>query len=343
MLKLVDMGTLTFEKSGKSCNCIAFTTTIYDAPVNLTDSEPGMDQLRAIEYFVKVAELGSFTAAARAVGVPASSVSRRVQDLEAHLGTTLLNRTTRSVSLTELGSVYLEQVRPALKSLDHAKALINDRPSAPSGLLRITANPGYGRVLLMPAIHKLRAKYPDLIIDVELTDQVYNLASHEVDIAIRATADLPDRAIARKLADSTMKLVASPAYLAAHGAPRRLEDLAAHPTLMYRGPNRLIDWHAKTEAGWQDVQTHPVFICNVGRELVEQALAGAGLGLFFGWGIQPELASGELVEVTMEDASLSITRSESGGIYLLYNQPKYRLNKIKATVDFLLQELLQSG
>ena len=298
-----------------------------------------MDRLRAIEYFTKVAELGSFTAAARAIGVPASSISRRIQDLESHLGTSLLNRTTRSVSLTELGSVYLEQVRPALKSLSHAKALLTDRPSAPSGLLRITANPGYGRLLLMPAIHKLRARFPDLIIDVELTDQVYNLASHEVDIAIRATTELPERSIARKLADSEMKLVASPTYLASHGTPRVLDDLSSHRTLMYRGPNRLIHWQAKTEAGWHEVQTHPVFICNVGRELVEQALAGAGLGLFFGWGVEPELAAGDLVEVTLEDADLSITRSESGGIYLLYNQPKYRLNKIKATVDFLLAEL----
>ncbi len=298
-----------------------------------------MDRLRAIEYFTKVAELGSFTAAARAGGVPASSISRRIQDLEAQLGTTLLHRTTRSVSLTELGAVYLEQVRPALKALDHAGELIMDRPSAPSGLLRITANPGYGRLLLMPAIHKLRAKYPDLVIDIELTDQVYNLASHEVDIAVRATTQLPERAIARKLAGSDMKLVASPEYLAKYGTPKVLDDLKSHRTLIYRGPQRLINWQAKTADGWQEVQTHPVFICNVGRELVEQALAGAGLGLFFGWGVEPELAAGELVEVTLEDADLSITRSESGGIYLLYNQPKYRLNKIKATVDFLLQEL----
>ena len=298
-----------------------------------------MDRLRAIEYFIKVAELGSFTAAARNIGVPASSVSRRIQDLESELGTTLLNRTTRSVALTELGAVYLEQVRPALKSLDHAGALIMDRPSSPSGLLRITANPGYGRVLLLPALQKLRAKFPDLVIDIELTDQVYNLASHEVDIAVRATAELPERAIARKLADSAMKLVASPDYLARHGTPNVLADLASHRTLIYRGPQRLIHWQAKTEQGWQDVQTHPAFICNVGRELVDEAIAGTGLGLLFGWGIKEELADGSLVEVTLRDAELSITRSEKGGIFLLYNQPKYRLNKIKATVDFLLAEL----
>ncbi|MHA7899821.1 MAG: LysR family transcriptional regulator [Henriciella sp.] len=298
-----------------------------------------MDRLRAIQYFIRVAELGSFTAAAKSLGVPASSISRRIQDLEAALGTTLLNRTTRSVSLTELGSVYLEQVKPALKALDHAGALLADRPSAPSGLLRITANPGYGRLCLMPVIHKMRATFPDLVIDIELTDQVYNLANHEVDIAIRATADLPDRAIARKLADGRMVLVASPDYLAAHGIPRRLADLQQHRTLLYRGPDRVIPWQAETADGWIDLQTHPAFICNVGRELVEQALAGAGLGLFFEWGARAEIARGALVEIPLEDAQLSITRAADAGIYLLYNQPKYRLNKIKTAVDFLVSAL----
>ena len=302
-----------------------------------------MDRLRAIEYFIKVAELGSFTAAAKSVGVPASSISRRIQDLEAELGTSLLSRTTRSVSLTELGSVYLEQIRPALEALDHAGDLIMDRPSAPSGLLRITANPGYGRLLLMPAVHKLRATYPDLIIDIELTDQVYNLASHEVDIAIRATADLPERAIARKLASADMRLVASPAYIERYGHPRTLEDLKTHPALLYRGPDRLIPWQAKTANGWLELQPHPAFICNVGRELVEEALAGTGIGLFFEWGICKELERGDLIAIDLEDAELSLTRSAESGIFLLYNQPKYRLNKIKTSVDFLVRELTEAA
>ena len=299
-----------------------------------------MDRLRAIHYFIKVADLGSFTAAARAIGVPASSVSRRIQDLEADLGTSLLHRTTRRVRLTELGAVYLAQARPALKALDYAEQAIQDQPSAPSGYLRITANPGYGRLRLLPALKKLRAFYPDLIVDIELTDQVYNLANHEVDIAIRATAELPDRAIARKLADSRMVLVASPDYLKEHGTPETLEDLKFHKTLVYRGPQRVIDWHARTEDGWQEIQTNPTFICNIGRELVEEALAGRGIGLFFAWGVVDELASGQLLEVTIDGAELSITRVEESGIYLLYNQPKYRLNKIKTTVDFLLDELI---
>lgn len=299
-----------------------------------------MDRLRAIEYFIKVAELGSFTAAAKAIGVPASSISRRIQDLEAALGTTLLHRTTRSVSLTELGTVYLEQARPAVKALDHAGDLITDRPNTPSGLLRITANPGYGRKLLMPAIHKLRATYPDLVIDVELTDQTYNLATHEVDIAVRAAETLPERAIARKLANSRTLLVASPAYLKRHGVPRVLSDLSDHRALIYRGPQRLVHWQARTADGWSELLPTPAFICNVGYELVAEALAGTGLGLFFEWGIRDEIANGDLVEITLEDADLSITRNPDAGIYLLYNQPKYRLNKIKTSVDFLVRELV---
>lgn len=298
-----------------------------------------MDQFRAISYFIKVAELGSFTAASKVFGVPASSVSRRVQDLEQQLGVSLLHRTTRVVTLTELGNLYLDQVRPALKAIDYADAMVKDRPSAPSGRLRITSDPGYGRLKLLPAIRQLRQTYPDLLIDIELTDQVYTLANHEVDIAVRSTADLPERAIAKKLADSDHRLVASPAYLQQHGTPRKLIDLDAHRTMQYRAPGRLIPWQAKTASGWTEVQMQPVFICNIGRELVDEAVAGTGLGLFPGWGIDAELASGALNEIDLEDATLSLSRDPEPGVYLLYTQPKYRLNKIKATVDFLVSRL----
>lgn len=298
-----------------------------------------MDRLRAIAYFIKVVELGSFTAAAKSIGVPASSISRRIQDLEDALGTTLLHRTTRTVSLTELGSLYIEQVRPAVEAIDHAGDVILDRPTSPTGRLRITATPGYGRFALIPAIQKLRRKYPELMIDIELTDQLYNLAQNEVDIAIRATADLPDRAIAKKLADSDHQLVAAPHYLAAHGTPTTLADLQEHQSVLYRSPGRVVTWQAKTAAGWRDVKTHPVFISNVSEIMLDEVLEGRGIALFPRWGIEAELASGALVSVQIEEATLSLSRSEQSGIYMLYIQPKYRLNKIKATVDFLVEEL----
>jgi DNA-binding transcriptional LysR family regulator len=298
-----------------------------------------MDRLRAINYFIKVAELGSFTAAARVIGVPASSISRRIQDLESDLGVSLLLRTTRVVRLTELGSFYLEHVLSGVKALDYAQDLIKDRAASPSGLLRITATPGFGGVFLIPAVKLLRRKYPDLVVDVELTEQLSDLAGNEVDIAIRATAEPPDRAIAKKLTDETYMLVASKAYFGKYGIPKTLTDLQRHRTILYRGPGRIIYWQAKTDEGWVDVQSSPAFICNIGAELVAEAIEGTGLALVPKWGVINQLNNGELVAISLQDAHLSLTRRASPGIYLLYHKPKYRLNKIKAPVDFLLDEL----
>lgn len=298
-----------------------------------------MDRLRAINYFIKVADLGSFTAAATATGVPASSISRRIRDLESELGVSLLHRTTRVVRLTELGNFYLDHVRSGVERLDYAQDLIKDRAASPSGLLRMTATPGYGRLLLLPVIKKLRRKYPDLVVDVELTDQISDLAGNDVDIAVRATANPPDRAIARKLTDENYVLIASKAYLEKHGTPQTLSSLAEHKTILYRAPGRIIHWQANTDEGWAEVKTSPAFICNIGRELVEEAVDGTGLALVPRWGVETQLADGSLTAVRIQDAFLSLTRTGSPGVYLLYHRPKYRLNKIRATVDFLVAEL----
>ncbi len=298
-----------------------------------------MDRLRAITYFIKVAELGSFTAAAKATGVPASSISRRIQDLEAELGVSLLHRTTRVVGLTELGAFYLDHVRTGIESLNYAQDLIKDRAASPSGLLRVTATPGYGGYLLMPAIRKLRRRYPELVVDLELTEALSDLAGNEVDIAIRATAVPPERAIARKLTDEVYMLVASSAYLEAHGTPRTLADLRNHRSILYRGPGRIVHWQAKTEEGWVEVQTSPAYICNVAEEIVTEAVDGTGLALVPRWGVERQMADGALAAISLNNAELSLTRRASPHVYLLYHQPKYRLNKIRATVDFLLEEL----
>lgn len=298
-----------------------------------------MDKLRAIKYFIKVADTGSFTSAAKSLGVPTSSVSRRIQDLENELDTILFHRSTRLVKLTELGALYLEQISPAVNAVDDANDVISKHAQTPSGILRVTASPGFGRFKLIPALQKLKALYPDIIIDIELTDKLVNLSQNEVDIAIRSTANPPERSVARKLSNNNFILVASPDYLNKHGTPKTLHELNTHKTLLFRGPNDVLSWQAKTEEGWSELNLPMAFISNDGEALVEEALAGTGIGLIPAWGIKEHLTNKRLIKINLKDATVSIDRSENSGIYLLYHRPKYSIQKIKTSVDFLMTEL----
>ena len=302
-----------------------------------------MDRMQALQYFLEVAETGSFSKAAKSFGVPASSISRAVQNLEAELKVKLLHRTTRVVKLTELGELYIQQVRPAISALNNADELIREQPNTPSGVVRITSTPGYGSFCLMPALEKLRRQYPELVLDIELTDQISNLARDEVDIAIRATGSPPERSVARKLTDNSFVLVASKDYLKRFGTPLTLADLSEHKTLLYRRPSGVLHWQAKSQSGWQEVQTQAVLISNVGQTLVQEAALGSGLALVPEWGVGEQLKSGELLQIRLQDAELSISQSFDLGIYLLYQKQKYSLKKVQVTIDFLLAELSGVG
>lgn len=298
-----------------------------------------MDKLRALKYFLEVAEAKSFSQAAARLDVPVSSVSRRVYDLESELGITLLHRSTRTVKLTELGMLYLEQVRPALSALNVADDIVGQHSSTPSGVLRITAIPDYGRFRLLPALAKFREQYPEIICDVELTDEVANLSQNEVDIAIRATAQVPERSVARKLANGQFIMVASPRYLEKHGKPQTCADLQQHKVILYRRPHGLLYWQAKVAGEWRELRLQPTFISNQGDALLDAVTAGHGIALLPQWGIRRHLAEGSLIQLTLDDAEVAISRSEHSGIYLLYHRPKYGLQKMKVAVDFLLAEL----
>ena len=193
-----------------------------------------MDKLRALEYFLRVSETSSFSQAAELLDVPASSVSRRIQDLEHLLGIALFYRSTRVVKLTELGTLYLEQVKPAMAALTLADEVVGQHAETPSGVLKITVAPDYGQFRLLPALAKLRKRYPDIVCDVELTDEITSLTQNNVDIAIRATATLPERAVARKLADGRFVMVASPSYLSRQGTPGTVAELQTHKAMLYR-------------------------------------------------------------------------------------------------------------
>jgi len=300
-----------------------------------------MDRLQALRYFLKVAETSSFTGAAKAFSVPPSSVSRRVRDLEESLGVELFHRSTRVVRKTELGLLYQRMVQEAVAALDHADHVVSEQSERPSGTLTITSTPGFGDLRLVPALLRFQDLYPDVELDVQLTDQIADLSRGDVDIAIRASSELPERAVARRLTDNRFLLVAAPSYLAKNGTPSKLEDLEHAKTLLYRAPNGILRWQALSHGSWVGVQARAVLASNDGSLLLRAAIAGRGIALLPEWGVSDELANGDLVEVQLEDATVSVTQIPDPAIFLLYHRPRYQLQKVRAAVDFLLAELAQ--
>ena len=299
-----------------------------------------MDKIRALRYFKRVAELHSFTQAAEEFGIPASSISRRIKDLEKMLGIELLQRSTRAVKLTELGAVYYSMIEEGVRVLDDADDLVSQRMDAPSGIIRITAMPTYGELVLSPILEKFTQTYPDIVLDLYYSDDVMTLGKDPFDIAIRGGYAPDERVIAKRLTGHEFKLVATPEFLAALdcATPLSLDTLKSCKTLQYRGPKGLIDWYVMTGDSWEKTDIKPSMICNNGTILSRAALKHQGIVFMPQWGMQPYLDSGKVVEVPTEDI-ISLNRSRDIGIFLLHLKSRYQIPKIKLCVDFLLSHL----
>ena len=298
-----------------------------------------MDKLRALRYFDHLAKSLNFSVTAEHFRVPSSSVSRRIKDLERELGAALFERTTRTVRLTDLGKLYLREVSTALQSIEMADELVGAQSKSPSGLLRITAMPGFGERFVLPALEKLRGLYNNITFDVNLTDQVINLASNEVDIAIRAASNPPEQVVARRLGDHEFVLVTTPEYINANGTPTTSADLQEHTVFMYRTPNGVLDWLTKRNGVWKPISLSPAYITNHGQSLLDSVISGRGIAFLPRWGVARDLKQKRLIEIDLEDGPLSTSGDAQFGLYLLYHPPKFRLQKIRVTVDFLLAEL----
>ena len=298
-----------------------------------------MDQLRALRYFSKLAQTLSFSETADYFRVPSSSVSRRIKDLEENLGIELFLRTTRSVSLTDLGVLYLAEIKTALQTIEIADEMCKAQSIAPSGTVRITAMPAYAELYVLPAINKMRKLYPDLEFDLNITDQTLSLSSNDADIAIRATSDLPEQVVARRLSKHNFILVASPDFLNQNGKPQTSDDLIRFPVFMYRTPHGVLNWQAQKNQTWKDVELTPKYVSNHGQSLLDSVVGGQGIALLPSWGVANEISTGQLQEIELKDGMLSTSGDLEMNMYLLYHPPKFQLKKIKLTVDFLYKEL----
>lgn len=294
-----------------------------------------MDELRALRYFSKVVETGSFTKAASLFSVPPSSLSRRIADLEKKLGATLLKRSTRVVKVTEIGQIYYEQVREVIHQLDQSNETVRSYQAKPMGQLRISSMVGFGERILLNLLEEFSQLYPEIILDVSLSDELSTLERDDVDLAIRGGYAPNERIQAIRLMDNEFIPVASPGYLAEMGTPSRVLELRQHRGLYYRTPAGPSPWLCNIEGQWEDVSAPQVLVSNNGKWLADKAVNGLGIVMAPRWLLDPYLESGTLQELFF-DHRLRISQNKDLGVYLLYQKQRYLVPKIKAAVDFLV-------
>ncbi len=290
-----------------------------------------MDKLEAMNAFAKVVALGSYAEAGRALGLTRSAVSKAVMELEQALGARLLDRTTRRVSPTEAGLSYYEHCLDILARIEETELQVSRLHDEPRGLLRVNAPMSFGMLYLGSAITDFMAAHPGLNVEMTLNDRFIDPIEEGVDVTIRIAALSDSSLIARKLAATRRVLVASPAYLAAHGAPATPDDLARHRWLGYAATAGLQRWpYLKADGSAGVVQLKCALISNNGHILRDAALAGAGITELPTFLVGCDIAAGKLALVLRD-----FPRTELG-IYALYTPNRYLAAKTRVFIDFLV-------
>lgn len=286
-----------------------------------------MDLWLAMSVFRRVAEAGGFSAVARQTGLSQPTVSRLVAGLEHHLGTKLINRSTRQLNLTELGTRYYEQCARMLDELTTIETELRDQQAAPTGTLRISTPITFGRVHILPHLWPLLQQHPQLNIEVVMDDHYDDLIKQGIDVAIRI-GDLHDsNLVAQKLGSSPRVIFASPAYLAARGTPRTLQDLKQHDCIVYTLLTTRDQWYFNQ--GRDKIRVRGRFSTNSPDAVRAAALAGMGIAATPIWLINDCLADGRLRTVLQGFTPTPMD------IHAVYPERRLVPAKVRYFVDYL--------
>ncbi|MEM9861529.1 MAG: LysR family transcriptional regulator [Myxococcota bacterium] len=286
--------------------------------------------------FVRVAELGSFSAAGRSLAIANSSVSRQIQQLEVRLGAAVFVRTTRSVRLTAVGERLLERARRLLSDVDGLAIGLTD--AAPSGRLRVAAPWRYGRMWIAPLMAGFSRRYPNIRVELISDDRIVDLVAQEFDVAIRLSRMKDSNLIARKLGDQRSRLVAAPSYLKAHPEIEDPHDVAGHAMLafLYATPHHT--WTFRKGGRVVRIPTRESVLQSNNADLLSRAAVdGVGLLVQPDWAIRAELDEGVLVPV-LTDHDVTATSFDSS-IYLAYPRELRSLPRVRAWVDYVVEAM----
>jgi DNA-binding transcriptional LysR family regulator len=287
-----------------------------------------MDQIAAMRSFRKVLELGSFSAAARQLGLSKAAVSKQVSELEAYLGATLIHRTTRRLHPTDAGQAYFDSSVALLDELDAADSAVRHLQSEPSGTLRVSVPSAFGQVCISTMLAELCRRHSKLTVSVEATDRVVDLVEEGFDAAIRIRQSLPDSTlVARRIRSIAIHTVASPGYLKAHGTPQKPEDLSRHNCFIYTLSSRPFDWTFNAPGGQRTVKVRGAVHANHGQLLLEPLRTGLGIARLPEFLISGDLKSGKLVPI------LGKYPIDPLSLFVVYPPSRHSSPKIRALVD----------
>jgi DNA-binding transcriptional LysR family regulator len=253
-----------------------------------------MDRIEAMTTLLAVVEAGSLSAASRKLRVPLTTVSRRISDLEAHLKTQLLNRTSRRVTLTDAAETYIQACRRILDEVDEAERVVSGEYRAPQGELTVTASMVLGRAHVVPVAAAFLKAYPDILLRLRLSDRVISLQEEHVDLGIRI-GPLPDSGIVARRIGSVRRVVcASPDYLASHGRPETPKDLTSHDVVSFTGFVHAESWDFQIGGATASVPVRSRLQVDAAEAVVEAALAGTGIIRLFSYHVAQAVKDGKL-------------------------------------------------
>lgn len=289
-----------------------------------------MDRLRCFQVFLEVARLGSFGGAARHLNMSPASVTKHVATLEAALGARLLQRTTRSVALTEAGLLALANGRALLDRYEAIEADVRESTQSVRGVIRVGTPPAFGAHHLAELVHAFMAQHPEIQVVLHIDVGDTNMIAAGLDCTIRITKEIEDSShIALPLAPAPQVMVASPAYLREHGVPRTLKDLAQHNCLVHSIKSAMNLWRFNGPKGKVQTRVRGTLVANFGEPLRASALRGHGISIHPYYMVSDDLAQGRLVKL------LPAYEPEGAEVFVVYSSREHLPHRVRRFIAFL--------
>ena len=292
-----------------------------------------MDRLQSMHVFVRVAELGSFSAVAQQLGVARSVVTRQIAALEEHLGVKLMVRSTRRLTLTSAGAAYLEKCRVILNLVEAAETGVAEERQTPRGTIRVSLPLSFGLKRVAPLLLDFARRYPEVRLDMDYTDRRVNLIEEAIDLSVRITGKLGANEVARRLGTIQMRVIASPAYLAEHGTPRHPSELVHHECLSYTMVGAQQTWTFEIAGAPVSFPIRARLHANNGEALTEAAAQGLGIAL------QPAFIAQEAIDAGKVITLLNDFQSPELGIYAMLPSNRQVPHRVRVLMDFLADHL----